>query len=869
MSAKKFKLKNGLSVLLIENHKSPVVSVQMWVKTGSADESRGQEGISHFIEHLVFKGTNKYGVGEIASSVEAAGGELNAYTSFDQTVFHVTISKHFVDIATDVISEMMGFPKFDPKEVDNEREVVIEEIKRGNDSPHRQASQTLFKTAYKSHPYGIPVIGYDKVIKSVSGKKIDQYFKSRYVPTNMHLVIVGDFDTKEMKAKIEKQFGIFENYKLKKISRKKEKAQAQARIMVKRADFEESILHLAWPIPGAAHKDVPVLDMLAMILGQGDSSRLVKRLRMDSAIVNSIGAGSFTPKDQGLFSISVTLNQDKLKDALENIMIEIERALSQLPSAEEIKKAIVNLESEQFYSLETVDGIARTAGSLENLMGDYKYFQKYLKQVYAITPELLIKTARKYLLPSRINVSCLVKDSEKEIERIFKSWVKSYKKTYEKSVKLKTPKSEKFKKPPMKLPPVGLSTNLKIEKIKLSSGVTLIFRTNKSTPILNARAAALGGLRAEDQEHLGSSDLLSRVWTSGTKSLSELEIQNKIENMAGGISAFSGRNSVGLNMQTLSPFESEAIELFSEVLVAPVLNSQSIEREKHMMQEALRSRDDNPAQVASLLFLQALFAGHPYANDMMGTQESIARLDKNYLERHLKTMLNLDNMMIVVTGDANKAKWISALEKASQQLSHGSHLKTHFEHQATGVEVRKFKLMNKEQTHILLGYKGLTIDDPRRHALQVMQSILAGQGGRLFLELRDKESLAYTVSPMHMDGIDTGYFGAYIGCSPEKGKKAISMLEVEFEKLVDKKIADDELARAKKYLIGRHDIDLQRNSTIGSSLLFNELYGIDCSETFKFADRINQVSPQDVQEIAAEIFKQKAVISAVGSVEPW
>ena len=153
--------------------------------------------------------------------------------------------------------------------------------------------------------------------------------------------------------------------------------------------------------------------------------------------------------------------------------------------------------------------------------------------------------------------------------------------------------------------------------------MTVVFRTNESTAILSVRAGALGGLRAEDKNFLGSSDLLSRVWTSGTKDLTELEIQDKIENMAGGISAFSGRNSVGLNMQTLSPFENEAIELFSEVLAAPIMNDQAIDREKHMMQEALRSREDNPAQIASLQFLETIFAGHPYANDMMGTKESI------------------------------------------------------------------------------------------------------------------------------------------------------------------------------------------------------------------------------------------------------
>jgi zinc protease len=144
MKTTEFQLKNGLKVILTESHKSPVVSAQMWVRTGSADEKKKEEGISHFIEHLVFKGTRKFKVGEIASMIEGAGGELNAYTSFDQTVFYVTLSKQFTDTGLLAISEMMGFPIFDPKEIDNEREVVIEEIKRGKDSLGHRASEALF-----------------------------------------------------------------------------------------------------------------------------------------------------------------------------------------------------------------------------------------------------------------------------------------------------------------------------------------------------------------------------------------------------------------------------------------------------------------------------------------------------------------------------------------------------------------------------------------------------------------------------------------------------------------------------------------------------------------------------------------------------
>jgi zinc protease len=223
----------------------------------------------------------------------------------------------------------------------------------------------------------------------------------------------------------------------------------------------------------------------------------------------------------------------------------------------------------------------------------------------------------------------------------------------------------------------------------------------------------------------------------------------------------------------------------------------------------------------------------------------------------------------VVTGAVNRKKWVDGLEKALSHLPKGEKVDNKFAHQGPKQEERVYKTLQKEQSHIILGFKGLTLTDPRRYALQVIQSVLAGQGGRLFIELRDKASLAYTVSPMRMEGIDAGYFGAYIGCTPSKGKKAISMLNIEFQKLVDTKISDVELDRAKRYLIGRHDIDLQRNSAIGSTILFNEIYGIPSAEAFAFAEKLRDISAKDVQNLAQDLFSQKPVLAAVGPEQPW
>lgn len=869
-AVKRLTLKNGLDVLLIPNHKSPVVSVQMWVKTGSADEQKGEEGISHFIEHLVFKGTNDFSVGEIAATVEASGGELNAYTSFDQTVFYVNISREFSDVALHVISEMMGFPKFDAGEIDNEREVVIEEIKRSNDSPGRQASRLLFSTVYKKHPYGIPVIGYDKIIRKVSRKTLLDYYHRRYIPKNMQLLVAGDFDVATMSKKVSEQFSSFESFKLKKITRKKEPVQTTPRVKVEKSPFQEAQFHLAWRIPGASHKDIAALDVLSMVLGQGDSSRLTRRLRLEEALTNSIGCGTFTPKDTGLFTISGHMNVDQFDTMLVGLREELNKILTHAPQADELKRAVVNLESDEFYGMETIEGIARKAGNFENLMGDYNYFQKFLKQVYALKPEDLTAVARKYLTPKTLTFIMFTPKNEKAIERKLKVWVNQFKKDHSKLSKPGIAKSKSVARKKVSWNVTGgAPASEKIDRYRLRSGALLLFRESHATPVLSARAAFLGGVRSEADRESGLTELVSRTWTSGTRKHSESEISEKIECIAAGLSAFGGRNSCGLSLQAISPFERESIELFGEILSEPHFTDIVVEREKSVMLEAIRSREDNPSQVASQLFHQAMFAGHPYSRDPLGNAETVRGFTSDNADALLKRVASANNLTIAVCGDVDRTRWVDLLESATSLLPRGEITERKFTVSPIDRDHREFRKLEREQTHIILGYRGLTLSDPDRYVLQVMQSVLAGQGGRLFLELRDRASLAYSVSPIHMEGIDTGYFGAYIGCSPEKGSKAIEMLRTEFAKLSDEKILERELDRAKRYLIGRHDIDLQRNSSICGSILFNEIYGIPGEETFAYARRLKDITAESVRDLATRIFKQHTICVAVGPNEPW
>lgn len=864
---KKYQLKNGLTVLLVQNRKSPVVSVQMWVRTGSADEAPRVRGISHFIEHLVFKGTRSYGVGEIAAKVEGSGGEINAYTSFDQTVFYVTISSHFKEIGIQTISEMMGFPTFDESEIDAEREVVIEEIRRGQDSPHRQASRLLFGSMYKTHPYGEPVIGYDSVIRRVTKKEITQYYRDRYSPANMTLLVVGDFDFAEMKEMIHSHFAEIERTPVRKVKRPKEQPRKAPKLAYGPSEFEQTFMFWSWPVPSADHADALPLEVLALIVGQGDSSRLVQNLRLDKNIVQSVGASSFLAKNPGFFAFSATLPPENISLVQEEFKREWVRIVTEPPHEDEFEKAMINFRSEQYYALETVDGMARKYGHYEDLFGDHKMFQAQMKALDKLKPNDLLKVARKYLKPEALCVSVLGRGIQAQVKNKIR---KAMPRVMPKSQPGKSTTKRKVRKltwvPKVSSKDLGRA---QIPEKVMTGGTPLLFRPSFDTPVLSVKLGFLGGSRMESSMRYGLNELAVRSWVGSTRKKTEREVLQLIDANASSLSSFGGRNTIGLQVGSLHPFSDDMLDLMEEVLFDFQISESVLSREREQMLEQIRTRKDNPAQEAMLSGIKALFGDHPMGRDPLGTPETLRMVGVAEAEEHIRASIMKQNMAIAACGHLSADHMFKRFHRLLDKIPHGEKRVPAPPPRSLQKSVQIFSQSKKEQSHIVMLFQGLSLDHMDRFGLQLIEAILAGQGGRLFIRLRDKASLAYSVAPLRMEGVGAGYFGAYIGCAPEKGEKALSMLREEFNQLSQERVSDDELNRAKQYLLGRHDIDLQRNSSIATSMLFDELYGLDFADLFRYRTYIESVTTEHIQRIARDIFTGPQVVSCVGARPPW
>ncbi|MCD6320244.1 MAG: insulinase family protein [Candidatus Desulfofervidaceae bacterium] len=840
-----FKLPSGLEVVLQESDTAPVVAIQIWVKTGSAYESETEAGISHLIEHMVFKGTQHYKPGEIAKIIEGNGGSINAYTSFDYTVYHVVMPASKWQVGLNVLADMVQNALFDPQELASEKKVVLEEISKDEDSPFHILSNTLFSTAYKVYPYRRPIIGYTKTVRTFSREDVFRYYKKWYQPANMVAVIVGDIKKEEVKDALNQLFPVSDTVSV--FNPPQEPPQKELRFVTLNKPFKETYLGLGFPIPGVGKEDTYALDVLSEILGGSESARLNVILKLKKSIVHSIGTHAFTPKGPGLFIIQSLLEVKNLKTALKEIFTQIEKIKNEGVLSEELAKAKLNLESEFIYDQETMEGWGRTLGFFQVVEGDARRCEDYLANIRAVTEEKVKEVARKYFNPKHLSLVVVapeeaqVKLTAKEIQSLWPSLLET--------------------KPPTRNPSV--------QKFVLDNGLTLLVKENHHLPTFAVTAVFMGGLRAETPKTNGVSNFVARMLTRGTSKHSAIEIATIIDSMAGQIDTFSGWNTFGLNGHFLTRFFPEAMQLVAEILREPAFAPEEMEKIRTLILAAIKQKEDRPSSLAFTQFYKTLYGNHPYGMDILGTEETIKKITSDDLKRFYHTYAKPNNMVLAVVGRVNANEILKTVKRLfgdwpKQEITFSQPpLPT-----APNVPVSTKKILPKEQVHFVLGSLGTTMYAKDKLALAVLDAILSGQGGRLFINLRDKKGLAYALTFVHREGIEPGMWAVYMATSPQKLNEAIEGVKEELRKIIKDGISKAELNRAKEYVLGNFVIGLQTNGQQAMSMALNELYGLGYNYDEVYQEKIKKVTTQDIiKAIRTYLAQEGYVLSLVGPVE--
>lgn len=402
-------LPNGIKVLVKQVYPARVANLGVWVKVGSVNESDRVAGISHFIEHMLFKGTEKRAVGQIAKEIHGCGGYMNAFTDFECTCYWIVLPSKYLDVALDVQADAFLNSTFDEVELHKECQVIIEELKMYEDRPEAFAFEKLMPMAYKKHPYGRPIIGFEPTLRSTTRQDLFDYFHDHYQAGNMFITLVGDVEPTRSIRKIKNAFKSMPKGSPK-MTLPAEPPQTEFRKSQIDGDIARTHIQMAFHVPEATHEDLHALRVLATLLGEGRSSRLSQSLREKNQWVDSAQAGIFAQRDPGLFYTSFVLEDRHVENVEKGAWHEIERLKKELISPEELLKAQNMTESEYVFAQETVEGQGRNLGYYE-MLGDYTLGEKFLKKLFQVKPEDVRNAAQKYF--KRENCSEIVYHARK------------------------------------------------------------------------------------------------------------------------------------------------------------------------------------------------------------------------------------------------------------------------------------------------------------------------------------------------------------------------------------------------------------------------------------------------------------------------
>ena len=832
-------LANGLTIIVREDHSAPVVSAQAWAAAGSIHEDRWLgAGLSHVLEHMLFKGTTTRPGSRIDQEVQEAGGYMNAYTSFDRTVYHIDVPNTGAVKAIDILCDIMQNASLPPDELAKEMDVIRREMDMCHDDPGRRASRRLFETAYTKSPYRFTIIGYPDIFNEVKPADIRNYYTEKYAPNNVFFVVAGDVNPDEVVAQIKTAYANSKAKPMPPVVLPLEPKQTAAREIIEEAPVELGHVHFAWHIPELRHADVPVLDVLAVLLGSGRSSRLFQQVREKQGVVHHVDAWTYSPGLPGLFGVSSVVDGDQFAAANQAVLAEIEKVKAHSVTAGELSKAIKQFISATLASRKTMEGQAQNLGGNWLAANDLNFSERYLAAVKRVTTNDVQRVARHYLTPENRTLYALLPEGA-------------------------APKAKAN---------VELNTDNAIQKIVLPNGLTLLVKEDHRLPFVEFRAAFRGGVLAETAANNGTTMLLAKLLLKGTTTRNAETIATEIESVGGSLDSYGGNNSFGVNAEVLSEDFSTGLALLADVVLHPIFPADELEREKEIQIASIRSRRDELLKSASLAMRRALFGDAGYGLDSLGTEDSVAGIGVPHLREFHEKLTVPNNCVLAIFGDVNLGEVTAAVEKVFANWPQPAGSKNvSILQPPTAIGQRPLRVTetrDKKQAVLVIGFPGTTIASEDKYALDLVQEGCSDLGSRLFLRIREQLGLAYYVGAQNFAGLVPGYFAFYTGTEPTKVAQVEAELLKEAAWLRTEGLSAEELQRAKAKIIGQKKIARADLGNLASTSALDELYGLGWQRAETDDAKYEAVTVEQTRLMAQKYLRPEACVISLVQPDP-
>lgn len=834
-----YKLDSGQTVIVKQVKNNPIVIIDTWVKTGSINENDKNNGVSHFLEHLFFKGTEKLAPGEFDKILESKGAITNAATSKDFTHYYIQSPSKYFDLAVGLHSDMLLNPLVPRKELEKERKVVMEEIAKDANDPDEKLYNNLIDMLYTTHPYKRKVIGTNEIIGKITREEILDYYKTHYGPQNMVTIVIGDVDPQHAIDKVKENFKVAPRKIIKNINTP-EKPLTKKLSKIDYQPVQGGYLLIGFRGVKASNPEGYALDVLATVLGEGHSSIFYQTIKEQKQLAYSISASNSSYREDGIFSIRANYTAEKADKLQKTIFQEIANVQRNGISQEQLKRAKSIIERNTYYSRESIANISSEIGYTTVLTDNPKYYDEYLNNIKKVTLYDVKKVANKYLGENKSAVSIVLPEKMKND-----------------SVKTQTKMDHSTKL---------IKETPSTKKYELDNKATLLITPNSLNDIVAISIKIKGGEFLEKIP--GTSDLMATVMMKGTKNYSSLELAQTLEENGIKINPSASADNFSINILTTKPQLSKTLELLDEIVNKATFNNSELEKAKTNKLSSIKESRDVPLELALEEYRNLIFENSVYSYGSKVFEKTLPKIEQPDILKYYKNIFNPKNIVISVNGNIETAdianKFSNIFEtKNDDKFNYSNFSSTIYPITEPKTVIKK--VPDIKAAWVIMGWQTSGITELKDNAtLQVINAILgSGMSSRLFKNVRDQEGLAYQIGSSYSPKILKGSFTIYIGTNPKTLVLAKNKMLDEINRMKTEFVSDKELQEAKEKIIGNFILSQETNLEKASTVGWFETSGRGFDFKDKYEKLINSVTASDIIEVANKYFNQNYVTSIV------
>ena len=856
------RLENGLVVFLREDHSAPVASFWVFYRVGSRNESLGSTGISHWVEHMQFKGTPSVAKGQIFRDISRNGGTLNALTSNDWTAYFETLPADRINLSLAIESDRMTNSLFDPGETESERTVILSERQGSENQPVYLLAEEVIGAAFRSHPYRHMVIGHEADLRSITRDDLFAHYRRFYSPANAFVVAVGDFDANDMLERISSSFGHIPAGETTVANPPDEPRQLAERRIILRRPAPTAYLRMAYKVPEARHADTAALLVADAILSggkgmglagggaMGRSSRLYRRL-VSGGIARSVGSDVGLHIDPYLFVIGASalpgIEPARMEEAVED---ELVRLAADGPSETELARAIKQVRAQYVYSAEGVTNQAFWIGLME-IVDRFDRADDLVGELSAVTTDDVQRVASLYFQPERRTVGWLVPTIDGG------------------GTKSDLADAAAFRLWGLKGPVDNRRSSQSFERRQLLLGGANLTQVRPGDPAVSVRLRVAAGALGDPEGKEGLAVLAARSMLRGTAHRTFEEINEFTDSRGASISVDAGRHATVVSVRCLREDLEPMLALAAEVLREPTFPGPEVEQVRREQLTGIHEADQDTRATADRLMRRSIFAPpHPLGRRVSGDHDSVLNISQEDLIAWHVTRFGPNLLTIAAVGGLDSADETAELVESAfdgwNATGEATGEAPPIPSFAESTPIRE-EIAGKSQADIAIGLPLISRLDPAYYALDSANLILGRLGlmGRLGATVRDAQGLAYYA----FSGIEPGREGsvwvARAGVDPANVDQAVNSILRELHRLIDNPVSDEELADAKSYLTGSLPLALETNDGVVATLLNIEYYGLGLDFLDRYPALIKALTTDDLQTAAKQYLHPEAVSIAI------